>query len=450
MKLFNIIITIILSVSLFSCDAIFDVDELADPNNPSLNSLDNGASQAQIQQLATGVMDGMRDGLFGYYRTSGTFGREVYNLQLTDNRAYDELLGRIGDKTIDNATFLNQYWDDFSDMRKRADDFKRIAEISASISDEEKTVISGFCNTIMAFAMLHNLNMQGENGIRIDVADPFNPGPFVSYTEALAEIKRLNDLGAQELSGGSSAFPFTLSSGFTGFDTPATFRTFNRALAARIAVYQEDWDGALAALNESFLDLNGALSTGPTHVYGAAPDILNPFYDPPQSSAASIIFAHESFVPDLEPGDTRINKVRLRDEPRVLSQPPITGDYELAVYASELSPVSIIRNEELILLFSEASIQVQGDNSTNGIEAIDVIRNAYELADYSGATDRNSLLNEMLRQKRFSLWFEGHRWVDMRRYGRLEELPRNDPDDVIFDRMPREFSEVQWDLANAG
>ena len=33
------------------------------------------------------------------------------------------------------------------------------------------------------------------------------------------------------------------------------------------------------------------------------------------------------------------------------------------------------------------------------------------------------MLDEILRQKRFSLFAEGHRWVDMRRYGRLNTLP---------------------------
>ena len=100
------------------------------------------------------------------------------------------------------------------------------------------------------------------------------------------------------------------------------------------------------------------------------------------------------------------------------------------------------------MTFSEASIQVQCDDSTNGIAAISVIRNPYGLGCYTGARNRNALLDEMLTQKRFLLRFAGHHWVDMRRHGRLQELPLDDPDDVIFDRMPREFSEVQWDLAD--
>jgi hypothetical protein len=34
-------------------------------------------------------------------------------------------------------------------------------------------------------------------------------------------------------------------------------------------------------------------------------------------------------------------------------------------------------------------------------------------------------VTEILLQKRYSLLLEGHRWIDMRRYGRLDQLPRD-------------------------
>jgi hypothetical protein len=41
--------------------------------------------------------------------------------------------------------------------------------------------------------------------------------------------------------------------------------------------------------------------------------------------------------------------------------------------------------------------------------------------------------DELLEQRRFSLLFEGgHRWIDMRRFGRLEELRQEDPADAGF------------------
>ena len=48
-------------------------------------------------------------------------------------------------------------------------------------------------------------------------------------------------------------------------------------------------------------------------------------------------------------------------------------------------------------------------------------------------------LDELLKQKRFSLLFEGgHRWIDLRRYGRLTTtyLPPDQPEDKIHSSFP--------------
>jgi hypothetical protein len=42
----------------------------------------------------------------------------------------------------------------------------------------------------------------------------------------------------------------------------------------------------------------------------------------------------------------------------------------------------------------------------------------------------------MLNQRRYSLFFEGHRWVDMRRYNKLAELPIDRPNDDVWTLMP--------------
>ena len=53
-------------------------------------------------------------------------------------------------------------------------------------------------------------------------------------------------------------------------------------------------------------------------------------------------------------------------------------------------------------------------------------------------------LHELLYQKRYSLMFEnGDRWVDLRRYGLLLELPLDRPGDVIYTRFRIPVSECQ-------
>ena len=46
---------------------------------------------------------------------------------------------------------------------------------------------------------------------------------------------------------------------------------------------------------------------------------------------------------------------------------------------------------------------------------------------WSAASGAAAILQAILYEKRFSLMFEGHRWVDMRRYGLLSQLPLDVP-----------------------
>ena len=43
------------------------------------------------------------------------------------------------------------------------------------------------------------------------------------------------------------------------------------------------------------------------------------------------------------------------------------------------------------------------------------------------ASGSSAILDQILYEKRYSLMFEGFRWVDMRRYGRLSQLPLDVP-----------------------
>lgn len=93
----------------------------------------------------------------------------------------------------------------------------------------------------------------------------------------------------------------------------------------------------------------------------------------------------------------------------------------------------------MILLYAEASIQTGA--TADAVTAINIVRNAAGLADYAGATDTDSLIDEMLNQRRYSLFGEGHRWIDMRRYSKLGELTIDRTDDDVWEVFPRPASE---------
>ncbi|MFQ6115554.1 MAG: RagB/SusD family nutrient uptake outer membrane protein, partial [bacterium] len=57
---------------------------------------------------------------------------------------------------------------------------------------------------------------------------------------------------------------------------------------------------------------------------------------------------------------------------------------------------------------------------------MNIVRAAAGLTGYTG-TDASNALDRLLHEKRYSLFAEGHRWIDMRRYGRLSDLPIDRP-----------------------
>jgi hypothetical protein len=93
----------------------------------------------------------------------------------------------------------------------------------------------------------------------------------------------------------------------------------------------------------------------------------------------------------------------------------------------------------LILIYAEANIQLA--NLTEGAKAINVIRNGHQLDNYSGAVTKNALINEMLTQRRYSLFFEGHRWIDLRRYNLLNLLPLDRAGDDVWTKFPLPVTE---------
>jgi len=60
---------------------------------------------------------------------------------------------------------------------------------------------------------------------------------------------------------------------------------------------------------------------------------------------------------------------------------------------------------------------------------------------YSGAVTQPALINEILKQRLYSLYGEGHRWIDMRRYDRLAQLPIDRAGDDVWKEFPRPATE---------
>ena len=113
----------------------------------------------------------------------------------------------------------------------------------------------------------------------------------------------------------------------------------------------------------------------------------------------------------------------------------MNSNVKITTYATNVAPVPIIKNEELILLRAEAYNGLS--NRPLAIQDLDFIRvNSGGLAPL-GAAYAGDLVDEILYNRCYSQFDEyGHRWVDLRRYGRLTTLQKALPPHRIFPVVP--------------
>jgi hypothetical protein len=415
------------------------VEPILDPNNPGLGPISSNPTLGEIQNVVSGIESGMRDNINFYLDDMGVIGREFYRFSTSDPRFTSDLLGK-GTAVLDNNTFYitNPFAARYRVVKNTNILLDGLTNTTASITEPQRKAGKAYANTIKAHELLMVLNLEYDNGIRVDVSNPDALGPFLTRAQSLDAIINLLNTSYTDLTANATAtFPFltTLFSNNAG-----EFAKFNRAIAARLAVYKADWSGALTALNNSFFNINGNLNTGVFYNFSAAGgDQLNPMFFPPNSSGETRV-AQPSFITDADPGDTRLSKAPIRTSST--TQDGLTSNYDFFVYKTNVDKIPIIRNEELLLIYAEAKAQSGGAaNLADAVIAINKIRNAAGLPVYGGAVTQTAIIDEMLKQRRYSLYGEGHRWIDMRRYSRLNTLPIDRSGDDVWIQFPRPANE---------
>lgn len=425
--------------------------DVTDLNGVSLDEFVQNPTESRVLTAATGLQIGHRVGVAiqnGYVAELGVIGREAYIFDGAEPRTVEELLG----PTLDpgGPAFGGNFWAAPYANIRNANTLLAAVDKVTGVTDGEKEAIRGYAKTIEALDFLVIINTRDTNGAPIAVNVPLGElAPIESKEAVFNHIATLLDEGAAHLAAAED-FPFRFSSGFNGFNTPANFLKFNRGVKARVAVYQGRYADALTALSQSFIDASVAadegskaaalssLNVGVYHTFDAASGDLD------NSLLSANIFAHPSIVTDAETANGRIDdrvtrKTRKLEEAADAADGKLSSDLRFTQYATADAPVPIIRNEELILLRAEANIGL--DNLDAALPDLNYIRTrSGRLPELTPAQlpNKTAAQDELLKQKRYSLLFEGgHRWIDLRRYGRLDTLPRElDPSYAPHERFP--------------
>jgi hypothetical protein len=416
-------------------------DLSTNPNAP--DAIGENPSRAEVSATANGMLLALRSDWADFALDVGILGREAYRFDVADPRFSAELLQ--GPLDPGTTAFGGDHWAEEFNSIRGGNNLLAVLPTASALTAEEQSAASGFVKTIQALDFLLILDTHTQDSIPVavgtDVTAP--PAPFVTNAAAFAHVVELLDQGQTELAAGGTAFPFALPPGFAGFDTPANFVKFNRALRARVAVYQNQFADALTALAASFINPAGPLDAGVYMDFGTvAGDFANALAVDPETGAN---LAHPSIATgaklqaDGVSLDQRfLDKVIVRTASA--SSVGLTSNLGWIRYPTPTTHMPIIKNEELILLRAEANIGL--NDLATALTDINTVRTrSGGLAALGSFANATAALDELLYNKLYSLLYEGgHRWIDARHYGRLNTLPIDRPTgttpDKIFPTLP--------------
>jgi len=434
--------------------AACSADRLQIPNYNAPTTEGVAKDPQGIQIFATGMMERERSQTVDRTRPSGIFARELYYYFSTDARWVSNPLIGIGNPPkLDNGGFVGgQNW--FEPYRQARTAKNLIEAANASqLTDAQKKAVAGFAKTLKALGFSRVIEHHDSLGMPVDINDdPNQQAAFVSRDSAWKYISALLDEAKADLQAGGSAFPFTLTGGYAGFNTPGDFLKFNRAIAARVLVERAAprvgcgtacYTAALAAVNESFVKTPTSLADLNIGVYNVYSTTSGDATNPLGVGVDGALFVHPSFATNAQPGDQRVARKVTKVAPVAAPQGlGIPAEYRLTLYATNTTPVGIIRNEELVLIRAEAK-WFTGDKA-GAIADLNAVRSVSGGLGASSATAGSTdaqFIQALLYERTYSLLAEGRRWVDYRRFNLLNTLPKDLPTHFVAIVQPVPLAE---------
>ncbi|HET6230814.1 MAG TPA: RagB/SusD family nutrient uptake outer membrane protein [Longimicrobiaceae bacterium] len=427
-----------------------------DYNEPLQGDLQDHPSTGLVNATTTGMLDASRQDAANYVRYTGILGREAYYLDTNESRYITELV----QGSMDPSSFAGGgLWSGrYHSIRTGETLIAALDKLPANddLSAAQKEGIRGFVNTIQAIDLLAVANTRERAPVEIPVGPTDTPGPLADRAALFTRIYKLLDDGYVHLGNAGTGFSFALPSGFSqfGLANPAGVRKVNRAIRARVDVFQGNYAAALTDLGGSFISTAGtdraSINAGAYYNFsGGAGDLPNSLTSA-SPQAADVRVRDEA---QTQPGgalDARyVIKVGNRAGGATRSFLGISSNLIFRMYnqspfygtGGTSSPIPIVRNEELILLRAEA--QWKTGHLPEAIADLNFVRvNSGGLAARADLTAAN-FQSALLYERRYSLLYEGgFRWMDLRRFGLLSSLdgyPRTG--DKIAEYFPIPFAE---------
>lgn len=235
--------------------------------------------------------------------------------------------------------------------------------------------------------------------------DPAQENPvFSDRATVLAEVLDLLASARADLAATPPSSEFTTQILLPGID----LTNIIIGMQARYSLVAGQW-------NEAF-DFTTQLTSLVSPEYRYSTVDQNPLWATIQSLRYFAAIA--TFRTNAEAGDARVNRYT-----GTTVTTPFGGAQviPIAIYTTNFAAVPIYRLDEITLIRAEARARV--NRLADAIAEVNVVRQANDLPpiDPNAPTTQQAVLDEIYRQRTYSLFLTGLHWADQRRFGRIDD-----------------------------
>lgn len=404
---------------------------------PTVDQLSGPLTGPALQFIATGALaqDRASANVFAYATEAGIFARDIYRIDASEPRFVQETLG--GNPDPGSFAGGGAWAGYYTAIRAENAILAALGNVAANqFTTNQVAATRGFFRTMKALEYWRVIEMHDTVGAVIQADDPNVVSDVRCKTAVLSYIAALLDTANADFTaaGATTTLPFTMPSGWRSaiagrdYSVVSNLVLFNRGLKGKVDFYRglNRTNPTPALFATAITELTQALS-------GAAPGAVptgdfkkGPYYvfvpggseNTPNTISDSKIGLNPLVKDSVQAGDTRASKIVSRSPTSGFGlATSITYVGAVASTANQALPLALLRDEELVLLRAQAYIEA--GQLANATLDINDVRTNYGLAPVAPA-DKNSAINAVLYEKRYSLLFEGpQRLDDLREYGRL-------------------------------
>ena len=375
-----------------------------DTTNPNAATETNVlTTPAGIRAVAIGMQGRFGNALEESIFIPGIISGELGNTSATQSttREFQDFPINTEDRAIDvtNLELLDVWVKNFAVVKSANDVIENVDNVNFAPGTRAGLLALAKLHKAMAFGQLIEMFEQ------IPITNVTNP-MFADRATVLAEVLSLLASARTDATGTPLSTEFNTQILSPGLDLLNTIR----AMQARYSLAAGNYEAALTFANE----VPGTATSVQTYT---ALD-RNPFRDLYHGS--KFYGAIRSFRDNAEAGDARVN---LYTRTTALDAVGGANVVETNVYLTDASPIPLFTQDELSLIRAEAHARATPPRLLQAIEEINIVRARAGLGPKTilDLPTQQAVLDEIYRQRTYSLFGMGLHWADQRRFGRISE-----------------------------